>query len=258
MHLRSTVCYGVDHPTSLLCPQISYTNRHAVSYMTASHPVDYISLGTSERNCSQASATEARVSTYHEQLQYLLESSILPYHYLLAKMSILPHQYLSAKMRKRSLESMSGHSFTIHTSKHPRPARRAPQKEFWVAAMRKVPTYCGNPWDFYEPFITLKPHLSLVVCNDGLEVRTMRTFGAAACERNADFPLLEIQHPNFIDVYETYLFKNDVAVIVEYVGFSIDDLLQRSIYPTECEIAYIMSQARLSSSYPKKSSILTL
>ena len=52
----------------------------------------------------------------------------------------------------------------------------------------------------------------------------MRTFGVAS-EGNTDFPLLEIQHPNFVDIYEAYLFKSDIAVIVEYVGFSIEDLL---------------------------------
>ena len=85
----------------------------------------------------------------------------------------------------------------------------------------------------------------------------MRTFGVAS-EGNTDFPLLEIQHPNFVDIYEAYLFKGDITVIVEYVGFSIEDLLQRSIYPTEREIAYITSQASLSLPYLNLSSILTL
>ena len=85
----------------------------------------------------------------------------------------------------------------------------------------------------------------------------MRTFGVAS-EGNTDFPLLEIQHPNFVDICEAYLFKSDIAVIVEYVGFSIEDLLQRSIYPTEREIAYVISQASLSLPYLNLSSILTL
>ena len=69
----------------------------------------------------------------------------------------------------------------------------------------------------------------------------MRTFGVAS-EGDDFFPLLEIQHPNFVDICEAYLFESDIFVIVDYVGFSIEDLLQHSILPTEREIAYIMSQ----------------
>ena len=54
--------------------------------------------------------------------------------------------------------------------------------------------------------------------------------------------LLEIQHPSFVDPYETYFFRDVIFAIVEYVGFSIADLLQRSICPSECEIVYIISQ----------------
>jgi serine/threonine protein kinase len=69
----------------------------------------------------------------------------------------------------------------------------------------------------------------------------MRTFGAAS-EDEMVFPLLEIQHPNFVDICEAYLFRNDISTILEYIGFSVEDLLQHSIYPTEREIAYIISQ----------------
>ena len=44
------------------------------------------------------------------------------------------------------------------------------------------------------------------------------------------FPLLEIQHPNFDDICEAYLFRNEISAIVEYIGFSVEDLLQHSIY----------------------------
>ena len=70
----------------------------------------------------------------------------------------------------------------------------------------------------------------------------MRTFGVAP-KGIEFFPLFEIQHTNFVDICEAYLFESDIFVIVEYVGFSIEDLLQNSIFPTEREIAYIISQA---------------
>ena len=73
----------------------------------------------------------------------------------------------------------------------------------------------------------------------------MKVFGLAT-EDNLEgieiLTLLEIQHPNFGEVCEAFKFRNEVFVILEYVGFSIQDLLQRSIYPTENEIAYIITQ----------------
>ena len=56
--------------------------------------------------------------------------------------------------------------------------------------------------------------------------------------------ILEIQHPNFIDIYEVYHFEDEVFLISEYVDFWLDDLLQCSVYPTEIEIACIISQVR--------------
>lgn len=40
---------------------------------------------------------------------------------------------------------------------------------------------------------------------------------------------LEIKDPNFVDICEVYLFKSDIFVILEYVGLSIEHLLQKSI-----------------------------
>ena len=65
---------------------------------------------------------------------------------------------------------------------------------------------------------------------------------ATAGRGKALFLLLGIQHPNFVDIEEAYLFKNEIFAIVEYVGFSIDDLLRHSISLSEPEIAYIISQ----------------
>lgn len=69
----------------------------------------------------------------------------------------------------------------------------------------------------------------------------MRTSGVAS-EGNPEgkevFLLLEIRHPNLVNICEAYLFRTESSAIVEYVGFSIQDLLRHSIYPTEREIAY--------------------
>lgn len=78
----------------------------------------------------------------------------------------------------------------------------------------------------------------------------MRIFGHARkaqpkgeeSEGEEPFPLLEIQLPSFVDIYEGYLFKNEIFAIFEHVGFSIADLLQHPIYPSEREIVYITSQ----------------
>ena len=73
----------------------------------------------------------------------------------------------------------------------------------------------------------------------------MRTFGVVSegkPEGEDPFPLLEIQYPNFVDICKAYLFRNEIFAIVEYIGFSIKDLLEHSIYPTEHEIVYIISQ----------------
>ena len=57
------------------------------------------------------------------------------------------------------------------------------------------------------------------------------------------FPLLSIRHRNFVDICESYLFDGQVFAITEYVGFSLETLLQSGIRPSEPEIAYIISQA---------------
>ncbi|KAI9774176.1 MAG: hypothetical protein M1839_001878 [Geoglossum umbratile] len=146
-----------------------------------------------------------------------------------------PTTILSPVARKHGCPSPSW------PSKHLHPASRVAKKEFWIAGMRKFPSFMCSPWDFYEPFLELSSCLSLVLCNDGTEVRVMRTFGVTSSGEEA-FPLLQIQHPNFVDICEVYLFKDEIFAIVEYVGFSIEDLLQHFIYPTEYEITYIISQ----------------
>jgi hypothetical protein len=51
----------------------------------------------------------------------------------------------------------------------------------------------------------------------------------------------EIQHPNFINIYEVYYFEDQGFLILEYVDFLLNDLLQCSVYLTELEIACIIS-----------------
>ena len=52
----------------------------------------------------------------------------------------------------------------------------------------------------------------------------MRIFGEES-EWQRVFPLLEIQHPNFIDLYEAYLFRSKIFAIIEYIGFLAENLL---------------------------------
>lgn len=77
----------------------------------------------------------------------------------------------------------------------------------------------------------------------------MKIFGDASdCNATLDkypFPLIGIQHPNFVDICEAYLFRKEIFAIVKYGGFSVQELLQYSIYPNEVEIAYIISQVNI-------------
>lgn len=154
-------------------------------------------------------------------------------------------------MGKRPLESVCTFPFTSRCSKNLHTVSRIAHKEFWVARIKEFPCFKCNPWNFYESFLTLNPGQFLVLCNDGTEVRTMRIFGDASVSSDgkAEFPLLPIQHPNFVDICEAYLFEQNISVIVEYVGFSIEDLLRNSIHPTEREIAFITSQVGTHSAF---------
>jgi hypothetical protein len=68
----------------------------------------------------------------------------------------------------------------------------------------------------------------------------MRTFSIISHdEEGYYFP--EIQHPNFVNICERYLFEDKIIIFIKYIGFSIEDLLFHSIYLIEQEIAYIIS-----------------
>ena len=129
------------------------------------------------------------------------------------------------------------------------PAPRIAKKEFWTAQMRKIPSFTCNPWEYYDPLLVLGSGIWLVLCNDETEVRVMKTYGVASPDDEAYcFP--EIQHPNFVNIYERYLFQKTIFAITEYVGFSLDNLLLKSIYLTEREIAYIVSRVSRMSPSP--------
>ncbi|KFY40851.1 hypothetical protein V494_03293 [Pseudogymnoascus sp. VKM F-4513 (FW-928)] len=113
------------------------------------------------------------------------------------------------------------------------------EKDFWSAGLTEIPSFASNPWDLYEPFLKLSSGMRLVLCNDRTAVREIRGFDAAPANET---PYRSIRHKNFADIYETYLFKEQALAIVEYVGPSLEDLLQKSICFSEPEIAYIISQ----------------
>jgi hypothetical protein len=78
--------------------------------------------------------------------------------------------------------------------------------------------------------------------NDGTDVRVITPY--TETHDSNGFNILQIQHPNFIDIYEVYYFEDQVFLISEYVDFSLEDLLKCSVYPTGSEIACIISQVR--------------
>jgi hypothetical protein len=59
-----------------------------------------------------------------------------------------------------------------------------------------------------------------------------------------DFNLPQMQHPNILDIYKVYNFKDQMFIISEYLDFP-DDLLRHDIYLTETEVAYVISQVRV-------------
>jgi hypothetical protein len=123
---------------------------------------------------------------------------------------------------------------------HPRPICRDPL--FWAVGSREIPSYSCSPWDFYEPFVDCSSDVSLVLCNERTEVRMITTYHMASNGRNFSIP--QLYHPNFTDLYELYYHKDQMFVISEYLDFSLGDLLKHSIWPTETEIACIISQVR--------------
>ncbi|KFY42373.1 hypothetical protein V494_02448 [Pseudogymnoascus sp. VKM F-4513 (FW-928)] len=119
------------------------------------------------------------------------------------------------------------------------PAPSSTEKEFWSTGLTEIPSFDSNPWDFYEPFLTLSSGRRLVLCNDRTSVREIRGFNTTPPN---EYPYSSIRHKNFVSVYETYLFEGEASGIIEYVGLSLEDLLQKSICFSEPEIAYIISQ----------------
>lgn len=119
-----------------------------------------------------------------------------------------------------------------------RPSRRI-QSEVWSAGRKKIPSYVCSPWDFYEPFLNLSSRTSLVLCNDRSTLRVIQS-----CGYLDGLSLLEIQHKNFVNIYELYLFNEEIFAVTEHVGFSLEDLLQKSICFSETEISYIIGQVR--------------
>ncbi len=144
-------------------------------------------------------------------------------------------------------------------------------RELWSAGERVIPSFDCSPWDFYEKLIELHTGGSLVLCDDRSPVRVIRVFQkvksgrtspidthaeGTVCSSPADsvrsvssppeppsFCLLPIRHQNFVGICEEYIFNHQIFAITEYVGFSLETLLQRGIRPMEPEIAYIISQA---------------
>lgn len=81
-----------------------------------------------------------------------------------------------------------------------------------------------------------------MLCNSSSEIRVITPY--ARVYNGSGFRLPYIHHQNFIDIYEVYDFEDRLFAISEYLDFSLEDLLQHSIYLTEPEIAFTISQVR--------------
>lgn len=131
---------------------------------------------------------------------------------------------------------------------HPHPLLRS-EREFWSAGTKSIPSFVCSPWDFYEKFLELRTGTTLVLYNKRSAVRVVQQFallseGESTLESAnlTYFPLLQVRHQNFVDICESYLFESQVFAITEYIGLSIEDLLQCPLRLSEPEIAYILSQ----------------
>jgi hypothetical protein len=115
------------------------------------------------------------------------------------------------------------------------------QPTFWLAGQRFILSHECSPWDFYELFANCESDVSLVLCNKRSGVLVMKT----SKDVQVDFNLPQMQHRNILDIYEVYLFKDQMFIISEYLDFSLDDLLRHDIYLTETEVACVISQVRV-------------
>lgn len=200
-------------------------------------------------------------SNLHQQFAFLCSP-----HFLFAT------QYeRRTRQRSDTSETMSAPAgeHQVLFPEQPHPSLRT-GRELWSAGERVIPSFDCSPWDFYEKFIELHTGGSLVLCDNRSTVRVIRVFRrvesgrtpvdthaeGTVCSSPADsvrsvssspelpsFCLLPIRHQNFVGICEAYLFNHQIFAITEYVGFSLETLLQRGIRPLEPEIAYIISQA---------------
>ncbi len=136
----------------------------------------------------------------------------------------------SSGTRKRRSKSLS-------RTQHPPPVRL---HCFWASSTQEMPIYHCSPWDFYKPFLTLDEERMLVLCNHNTIVRVVRN---CPCPTSTlPHNILQVQHRNFIDYYEAYFFKGQVFTVSENIDYSLKEMLENGLYPTEREIAYMVGQ----------------
>ena len=70
----------------------------------------------------------------------------------------------------------------------------------------------------------------------------MKALGVES-EDQKRIPFVKIRHRKFVGICEAYLCRNKFYISTEYIGVPGQDILQRSMYPTEREIAHIIGQA---------------
>ena len=155
--------------------------------------------------------------------------------------SITPLDSITRKNHSASPSSRPNHPWPVPKSLHPC---------YWTSSIQDMPSYDCSPWDYYEPFLLLDSGHKLVLCNNRTEIRLMRS----GFPKSGSFwsRLSQIQHKNFINIYEVYFFEGCLFVVSEFTEFSLQDMIRYSIHPLEREIAYIIHQVglKISCHYP--------
>ncbi|PVH68123.1 hypothetical protein DL98DRAFT_522942 [Cadophora sp. DSE1049] len=139
-----------------------------------------------------------------------------------------------------SLGTPERRSESTYRSQHPPPARL----NCFRASSIHLPIYDCSPWDFYKPFLALGGGRLLGLCNHDAITRVIRIepWPISSFPRNTIFTILQVQHRNFVDYYEAYFFQGQVFTVSEYIDFSVKEMVNNTLYPTESEIAYIIGQ----------------
>lgn len=102
----------------------------------------------------------------------------------------------------RSMASMVHARGTRLSSPRPTSVTASMNEGSTPSGIGTISSCTESPWNTYRLFVELGPSECLVLCNNQTEVRMMRIFGNTSdvfeMTNAAPFPLIAIQHPNFV------------------------------------------------------------